>query len=810
MYISKQTITSFDLPNGLKTSDFSGTMSQSQTVDSNLSDIKDFLSRPVRLSSHTWTPGSSIAVGYNPWSTFLNSAVVKQKIATFSRIRAKLHLRFMLNTNSFYFGSLVASYVPCYPNEEITLTRTATAPYSADFVEIMQRPLVYFDASIASTKDFVLPFFYPLDYYSLVGDSALAPPIGYLFLNDLNLLRHANGGTDPVYISVYAWMSDVELCVPTSFVSAMELSQDQKAGPGSKLCSAVSDIAGTLSVIPGLAPFTTPVKAAADLGYSVAKNLGFARPENTKAIESVQPNYCPSYAVTDRSDLAEVMALDSANTLSVDPESVNLNEDEMSLLTLSKKWSYIRSFTISGDSIDPADSLIASACVRPILPIIRATGGAGYSEYHYPIISYCSLPFRYWRGTLRFKFQFVASGFHTGRFRIVWDPQPASTQSSGDYFGTVYTQIVDLEGDRDFIFEIPYANSAPFLKNYNAEGTYDGTQAVPNQGIDNGVLSVYVLNSVVSPNTTAFNPIYMNLYISCGDDFVLADPNSDAISNLSFFSAMDRGEETSAEDQQESVTILKSEPYPYALVANGEVVMSIRALTKRVSQSYVCYLYLASSAGTGLVDVSLTDYDRPIFYGKDPNGRHISANLNSYNICSNNFITFFEPCFAARRGGYKVKIIPRILNSSSFFGGVHSWTVKREGGHTGCYAAAIGKNLYTALNTDYIANWALNDMNSGFEATQYRAGSNFIHDMSLPYYGTQKFLHSRYIRNPSSSFAMGDNAWGNSTEFRLLFEGAASTSYRVTLTKLVSTRDDYSLFFFVSTPVCYFYALPSA
>jgi hypothetical protein len=37
-----------------------------------------------------------------------------------------------------------------------------------------------------------------------------------LNLRSINTLKNANGATDPINISVFAWASDVELSVPTA------------------------------------------------------------------------------------------------------------------------------------------------------------------------------------------------------------------------------------------------------------------------------------------------------------------------------------------------------------------------------------------------------------------------------------------------------------------------------------------------------------------------------------------------------------------------------------------------------------------
>jgi len=584
-----------------------------------VSDIKSFLARPVRIKTFAWTPGSSVDGYLNPWSTFLNSAAVAAKIKNYARIRGKLHLRFLINSNSFYYGSLIFSYIPLYSVDEVTMSRTLSAPQTADFVEILQRPHLLLDPATSLDRDFVLPFLYPYAYFPLTGETNDIGQMGILCYNDLNILRHANGSTDPVQVSVYAWMEDVDLCVPTTYVSTMgktkvvaeESKVDSDLGPVSKVCSAVGKVADVAGKIPFLAPYTTPVSMAAKLGYSLAKTMGFSRQENTESMHRVYPNITAEFAQTDRADCSEVFALDSANTLSIDPGSVNLAEDEMDMLSLCKRDSFVYTQTIG---LDVTDTVISSIRVRPI---VSQTYG---SEYHFPIISYCSLPFKYWRGTLKYKFQFVASAFHKGRFRITWDPYPDATNIvDPDYFNSAYTYVVDLENEREFTFSVPYAHFKPFLIN-STSGTVISNAILSPTEYDNGTLSVMVLNPIVSPNSTSFSDIYMNLYISAGDDFQLVYPDSTEIYNLTYFSTMESDmivpfdNDTTNDDE-----ILAVSDHKFNLDCNGECIMNIRALTKRVQHCYSRTILITTTVNSEIA-FGLQDYDRPLFRGKANNG----------------------------------------------------------------------------------------------------------------------------------------------------------------------------------------------
>jgi len=591
----------------------------------------------------------------------------------------------------------------------------------------------------------------------------------------------------------------------------MEISKDNALGPGAKFASAVHAIFSTLSEVSFLKPYTTPIEVASKMGYEFAKEHGLSRPENTKSVTRVRDGHLFDLAQTDRADTSEILALDSANTLSIDPQTVNLDQDEMDILTLAKRKSFFFTTTIA---VVAQDSVIASFRVRPS---VAQTYGVSFTEYHYPIVSFCSLPFGYWRGTLKYTFQFVASAYHKGRFRITWDPYPSATNMvDSNFFNTTYTQVLDLEGDRELTFSVPYAHFKPYLANTRYSADFSTSAILVPSSSDNGVISVMCLSPLVSPNTTSFQPIYMNVYLSAGDDFSLAYPDDDKLTTLSYFSTSATDVVEPLDDSHEHQTeILKSIPYPCALVANGENIMSIRALTKRVSFCYTKSVSVTASAASMFFSLYLQDFDRPLFRGNGTDGNWTYSTFTP-NLSTHNFITHFEPCFVGRKGGYKVKYVPFFVysNNNQITPGLYSPISLQKvtiGDSSKMDYGSVNIASYTTQN-DYKRDYygLLNSRGLIYPALgagMIKYGSDNVVDASLPYYGDRKFLCARVINNPGTK-SSGSYGWGNATRVSTFNMGATSSG-TYNFSKFVSTRDDYSLFFYLSSPVCYYSAFNS-
>jgi len=183
-------------------------------------------------------------------------------------------------------------------------------------------------------------------------------------------------------------------------------------------------------------------------------------------------------------------------------------------------------------------------------------------------------------------------------------------------------------------------------------------------------------------------------------------------------------------------------------------------------------------------------------------------NSIDYNLAAANFITHFEPCFVARKGGYKVKLIPRVNSTSGDAGLTHSVnSIKKYDPSSTFSLTDQASSWSTVSQSQYTSDYYYIDYNTGFydgvQAQMVRTFMSNVLDPNLPYYGDRKFLCSRTINNPSSAYPSGLYGWGNATQANVRYRSSATTN-ACKFSKFVSTREDYSLFFFLSTPVCYF------
>jgi hypothetical protein len=306
--------------------------------------LEEFFSRPVRIHSFVWTPGSPMFEFIDPWSLFFHNVRVVNRINNYNLLRALLHIKVVLNGNGFYYGRAMASYLP--RANSIIGSPLPRALVPQDLIQMSQLPHIYLDPTTSQGGEITLPFFHPNNALSIPENDFAQ--VGALTFKDLTTLAHANNGTNPVTITVFAWATDVSLSIPTSTRNGSlspQMGDEYGLGPVSRPANTIARAAGALSKIPVIAPYAKATQMAAQAVGDVASIFGYSRPTQVTQSSTVKPEFVGVLANTNVPDNATKLTLDCKQEVTVDPRVVGLaSSDEMSILSLAKRESYYGSF----------------------------------------------------------------------------------------------------------------------------------------------------------------------------------------------------------------------------------------------------------------------------------------------------------------------------------------------------------------------------------------------------------------------------------------------------------------------------------
>jgi hypothetical protein len=601
-----------------------------------------FLSRPVRIHDFVWQESTFYSSGINPWQLYFNTAQIKKKLDNYGRIRCKLHLKFVLNASPFYYGSLRACY---FPLQDARATYTNTA----DQLPFSQVPGVYLEPQNMSTAEMTLPFLYPHNWLNTTA-AVNFTNMGYLHFLQFANLRSANGVTGAgINVSVYAWAEEVEVMGPTTVLALQSDEYEEANGTISGPATAVANVAGRLTDTPVIAPFAMATQVGAKAVASIAKLFGYSNPPMIDDVHPYQPKTFHAFANTETRMPIDKLAIDPKNEVTISPKVTGVDEeDPLAFTNLLTRESFVQGTLWSGST--PVDTLLWSAKVAPVY---MSNSGSVYTTTP---ASYVSQMFRYWRGTMIYKFRIIKTKYHKGRLIISWDPLANNTLTA-DTETTTLTRIVDLELEDEVIFVVPYKATTPYLKtietggnSYFSNGTTPAYALTPT--ISNGAVTVRVQNTLTGP--AASPSIDILAYVSCGEDFQFAVPKD--ISPR--WTAADPTGVIQSEDQMEPIDGGTVSPdAKMAAITFGESLASLRPLLHRTSLSVQQTLGDPTGAAVGRVHVLQGYFRFPQGIGRNPDGYSratISAASVPYSYCTNHPIDWVLNAFVGVRGSTNV------------------------------------------------------------------------------------------------------------------------------------------------------------
>ncbi|APG77367.1 hypothetical protein 2 [Shahe picorna-like virus 2] len=484
------------------------------TRDTNDADLNKFFSRPLKVWQDTWSVGDApLFATFNPWEQYFLDTKVAERVANFKNMRCRMHVKFVINGNSFLYGRIMATYNPLFLQsqdfEEGPL-------FGVSSIIRSQRPRVFLDPCTSTGGELVLPFFWYKSYFDLFGSEH--EEAGMITVEALNVLRHVSGGDGRVTITAFAWCEDMQLSGLTMQPqSGTEIDQANMNGAISRPASNVAAIAGKLTSVPHIGKYAKATQVGASAIASVASHFGYSKPPLTAISSPMTLRAGSSLATTTTPDTCQKLTVDDKQELTIDPTTTGLSSvDEMAIAEIAKKESYLTSFDWL--PTDTTEKLLWNTYVQPVA--YKVSGSKAFMT----ACGYAAMPFRYWSGTLHYRFQIVASAFHRGRIRVVYEP--TKSESSAAY-NTTYQEVVDIADAMDFTIAVTNNQAQDLLTSVKPcdVSNMQGTTALAFRTTGNGVLAVYVVNELTTPLTAEGNEISINVFVSAGDDFQVYVPD---------------------------------------------------------------------------------------------------------------------------------------------------------------------------------------------------------------------------------------------------------------------------------------------
>lgn len=492
--------------------------------------VDDVVGRPLVLYNGKWGSAEGlkeITTLTLPRDLVKNTYNINDIYSLFCFWRNDFTIRIQINGTRFHQGKLIVAFIPWYqlraPEPEVLSLPFLTAS-----------PHVILDANVNDVKELLIPFSSYKSYMnSRAGSTSDTDQLGQLIVRPLNVLKKSEGASDPIDFTMWAHSPNPSFHVPTYRKVYAE-------GFGDLL-----NVGASLAehIVPGATPILNTVKGL----------FGADKPIDTTPRTQFIPRVM--------SPLANGVGLDSAARLGIDPKSMTLSDpaldngvqgDEMDLHFLKSirslftqfEWEQTQSYgtKLTSWNLTPMRPFSVGISQKTNIPILSTgvfrSDTIGAESYNVPadvvinatvetkpiqptMLGYISTPFCFWRGSLVFDIQVVATQFHTGRIVFSFQPQ----EKEIDFTDAINNPlaVLDLQEAHETTLTVPFNTLSPWLQNYDSFADSVTFDLITGQFYSLGTMCVFVQNSLAVSNNIPGN-VSINVFIRGGDDFELAVP----------------------------------------------------------------------------------------------------------------------------------------------------------------------------------------------------------------------------------------------------------------------------------------------
>jgi hypothetical protein len=531
--------------------------------------LKDFLKKPIVFASGSFniTDTYSFLSSFSmPLSAFNSSSggLWLNKLFGYFGMRFDMRFRIVVNANKFQQGRYILGWVPLGGTTRTTSNIKATLFNNMHMATLTQRttvPHVEIDLATQTSAELLIPFASTQNYWPI--SSAISnvdnSSLGFINLYPYSPLVAPTGSTVASY-TIYLSLENVQLFGAASPQSARVKKQEisnKMNGPVSGVATAFAKGFKEFGAIPLLSDYALGASWIADRVANVASIFGWAKPTQGDSMQKIMILNNPGHCNVDGD--SEVKTL----SFLAQPATVPLKGlagtcyDEMDFSYIVRKYAFKQKFDWS---LGTAPGNLVMINVTPNEAIPGLTGAIVFTP-----VNFVASFFRFWRGSLKYRFKIVKTEFHSGRIQVCFYPTDESVFTADPYY--VNRQIIDIRDCMEFEVVIPYISRTPYL-------TVDQTM---------GKLSIDIVDSLVAPASVSSSVTF--LVETCGgDDMEFAVP---AQANFSAKLATPQSAEPGKTSKQISFNIgnsaISANPVNASAYCIGDKVSNFREYLKRWS-----------------------------------------------------------------------------------------------------------------------------------------------------------------------------------------------------------------------------------
>jgi hypothetical protein len=388
--------------------------------------LDDFFARPVEIANFPIAVGAVVTLNYDIWDLYSLNPAVRAKFRNYAYFRGDLHVRVSISGTPFHYGRVMLSYQPLASSNvplvsllNQLLTFADTRPLLINYLS-QSDGAVSVDVKSNQPVDIHCPFISTKPMFRLYNSATTViadttsfddfENAGKLFFQTINTIGSVSTTPSALYVQIYAWATNVKLgtATGTNMDIMTEAGRDEReVGPVEKFSTGAAQVSAALTVVPKLAPFALASELAFTTLGEMASLFGWSRPVLIDDPVMVKNRPFSNGAQTIGPETSSRITLDPKQELVVDGTVVGVEDDDMTIVSICRRPTYLTTFTWADDK-----AVMNTMWLSQVHPRLETIMTNSLDWWYQPTaMAFATRPFAYWRGTITFRFEIVASSF---------------------------------------------------------------------------------------------------------------------------------------------------------------------------------------------------------------------------------------------------------------------------------------------------------------------------------------------------------------------------------------------------------------
>lgn len=387
----------------------------SREINSGGPTVQQAFDREVLLVRETIPLSLNWFYEFNPYS-ILENEFLKPRLSGFTKLVADVELRFAISCGPSTSGMLLVSWYP-FKQYNDSNGFESKLTHVQRLALMMSRQNMRMDLQGETTNKFVVRYcsYDPVFTIGYVDPRGNSYDIGSVQMTTIAPPFDAYGQTTGIIVSIYARLINYRIDGPSYAAHGEEIPKERISSKISAVASIARVGAAAASSAPSLAlPFEVAAETLDGIA-GAARLLGYSRPADV-SVKAVVPTLGGSMAVANVDMPIKKLTVDADRQTTLDGRAFGSEFDELLISSLISKPCVVD--VVDWKSTDPNDTVIYTQGVSPFL-VLGKFSTKGEDVVMSPA-ALVSSQFRYWRGTVHYRFTVIAPPNYAGILTLLY------------------------------------------------------------------------------------------------------------------------------------------------------------------------------------------------------------------------------------------------------------------------------------------------------------------------------------------------------------------------------------------------------